>query len=98
MGETHLFQYLMERRKSPFGVRAGRRVPLGPFHHAYHFDQAQVGAFLRRQAAGVTVIDDQVTAVAPRRRDRRHHRPRASKAAARSPATSSSTAPASAAG
>jgi 2-polyprenyl-6-methoxyphenol hydroxylase-like FAD-dependent oxidoreductase len=63
VGETHLFQYLMERRKSPFGGRAGRRVPLGPFHHAYHFDQTQVGAFLRRQAAGVSLIDDQVTAV-----------------------------------
>jgi 2-polyprenyl-6-methoxyphenol hydroxylase-like FAD-dependent oxidoreductase len=63
VGETHLFQHLMERRRGPFGQRGGRRVPLGPFHHAYHFDQAQVGAFLRRQARGVTVIDDQVTAV-----------------------------------
>ena len=63
VGETHLFQYLMQRRKGPFGLRGGRRVPLGPFHHAYHFDQAQVGAFLRRQAEGVTVIDDQVQTV-----------------------------------
>jgi len=63
VGETHLFGYLMARRKSPFGFKNGRRLPLGPFHHAYHFDQAEVGKFLRRQAAGVTVIDDQVQAV-----------------------------------
>jgi 2-polyprenyl-6-methoxyphenol hydroxylase-like FAD-dependent oxidoreductase len=63
VGETHLFGHLMARRRSPFGSRAGRRVALGPYHHAYHFDQARVGAFLRRRAEGVSVIDDQVSGV-----------------------------------
>ncbi len=63
VAETHLFGCLMTRRKGPFAVRGGKRVPLGPFHHAYHFDQAEVGRFLRRQAPRVAVIDDQVTDV-----------------------------------
>ena len=40
--------------------RAGA-VPAGPFHHAYRFDQALAGAFLRSKTTGVTVIDHQVT-------------------------------------
>jgi flavin-dependent dehydrogenase len=60
VGETHLFGHLMARNKAPYAIKGGRRVPLGPFHYAYHFDQAKVGAFLRRQAEGVTVVDDQV--------------------------------------
>ncbi len=49
--------------KAPSPAAATARVPIGPFHHAYHFDQAEAGRFLRRQAAGVTIIDDQVTGV-----------------------------------
>ena len=61
--EAHLFQHLLNRERAPFAVKAGRPVPAGPFHHAYHFDQALVGAWLRRKARGVAVIDDQVSGV-----------------------------------
>lgn len=40
-----------------------RLTPLGPFHHAYHFDQAKAGQYLRSRTTGVTVIDDQVSGV-----------------------------------
>jgi 2-polyprenyl-6-methoxyphenol hydroxylase-like FAD-dependent oxidoreductase len=63
VGEAHLFQHLLDRQRAPFALRDGRMVPGGPFHHAYHFDQALVGAWLRRKARGITVIDDQVTGV-----------------------------------
>ena len=63
VGEAHLFQHLLNGQKAPVARRAGRDVPAGPFHHAYHFDQALVGAWLRRKARGVTRIDDQVTGV-----------------------------------
>ena len=64
VGEAHLFQHLLDKsnaRRSP--ARAARPVPAGPFHHAYHFDQALVGAWLRRKAKGIAVIDDQVQGV-----------------------------------
>ena len=32
-------------------------LPIGPFHHAYHFDQALVGRFLRQRASGITQLD-----------------------------------------
>ncbi|ROU03481.1 tryptophan halogenase family protein [Histidinibacterium lentulum] len=63
VGEAHLFQALIDARRAPFASREGRLIPAGPFHHAYHFDQALAGAFLKRRARGVTLIDDQVAGV-----------------------------------
>jgi tryptophan halogenase len=63
VGEAHLFQHLLNARKGPFAMRDGRRVPAGPFHYAFHFDQALVGAWLRRKAKGIGLIDDQVVGV-----------------------------------
>ena len=63
VGEAHLFQHLLNGQKAPVALREGRRVQAGPFHYAYHFDQARVGAWLRSKAHGITLIDDQVTGV-----------------------------------
>ena len=63
VGETHLFQHLIRGQKSPFALRDGRLVPAGPFHHAYHFDQALAGKYLKTKAGAVTLIDDQVLGV-----------------------------------
>ena len=63
VAEAHLFQHLLRGRKAPVAMKDGRQVAAGPFHHAYHFDQALVGAWLRRKARGITLIDDQVTGV-----------------------------------
>ncbi|WP_176559486.1 tryptophan halogenase family protein [Rubellimicrobium roseum] len=61
--EAHLFQHLIWKRRGPFAEVDGRRVPAGPFHHAFHFDQALVGQWLRKKARGIRHIDDQVTGV-----------------------------------
>ena len=62
--EPHLFSYLLDRGKSPFARNAdGRLIPIGPFHHAYHFDQALVAKFLRKKASGIEMIDAQVVGV-----------------------------------
>ncbi|SHI96801.1 tryptophan halogenase family protein [Wenxinia saemankumensis] len=58
VAEAHLFSHLMSKGRAPVARAGGREVPAGPFHHAYHFDQAKAGAWLRRQAAGVCVVDD----------------------------------------
>lgn len=63
VGETHLFQHLIRGQKSPFALRDGRLIQAGPYHHAYHFDQALAGKFLKSQAGSVRLIDDQVTGV-----------------------------------
>ena len=63
VGEAHLFQHLLNGQKAPVALREGRPVQAGPFHYAYHFDQALVGAWLRRKAHGITLIDDQVQGV-----------------------------------
>lgn len=63
VGRSHLFQHLIDGQKSPFARVDGRLVAAGPFHHAYHFDQALAGQFLRKQARGFTVLDDQVAAI-----------------------------------
>ncbi len=60
VGSGHLFQHLINRNASPFAAVGGQRVPVGPFHHAYHFDQALAGRFLRSKSKAVQVIDDQV--------------------------------------
>lgn len=61
--EAHLFQHLIDRSRGPYALVDGRHVPAGPFHHAFHFDQARVGAWLRHKARGVRLIDDQVVGV-----------------------------------
>lgn len=63
VGQTHLFQHLLARQRSPFAERDGRLVPVGPFHHAYHFDQALAGKWLRGKARAIATIDDQVAGV-----------------------------------
>ena len=62
-GEAHLFQHLLNDNRAPVARREGRDVQAGPFHYAFHFDQALVGAWLRRKAQGITLIDDQVQGV-----------------------------------
>ena len=60
---AHLFQHLLTKNRAPVAHRDGRTVPAGPFHHAYHFDQSLAGAWLRKKAKGIAVIDDQVKGV-----------------------------------
>ncbi|MDE2384830.1 MAG: tryptophan 7-halogenase [Alphaproteobacteria bacterium] len=62
LADTHLFAYLLDQQKAPFARKAdGGLVPLGPFHHAYHFDQALVGKYLRRKSSSVEMIDAEVS-------------------------------------
>lgn len=62
--DMHLFGPLMVRNKSPFARRRdGTLIPLGPFHYAYHFDQALVGRFLRARSRGVEIVDATIAAV-----------------------------------
>ena len=62
VNEPHLFTYLMDRAKAPFILRGNEQpVPVGPFHHAFHFDQAKVGQYLRAKANGITLVDAVVT-------------------------------------
>ena len=62
VAEKHLFQHLLDGERSPFARKAdGGTIAVGPYHHAYHFDQAKVGAWLRRKSQGIAVIDAQVT-------------------------------------
>ncbi len=58
VADAHLFTHLMKRRRSPF-IQRGERppMPVGPFHHAYHFDQALAGRYLREKADGIRRID-----------------------------------------
>ena len=63
VAQAHLFQHLLNARRAPFAMQAGRAVAAGPYHHAFHFDQALAGAWLRKMAKGITVIDDQVAGV-----------------------------------
>lgn len=60
----HLFQPLLESRKAPYALRSdGTLAPLGPFHYAYHFDQALVGRFFAARARGVETVDALVRGV-----------------------------------
>jgi glycine/D-amino acid oxidase-like deaminating enzyme len=63
VSEVHLFQHLMNRGRAPVATVKGRAVPAGPYHHAFHFDQALAGAFFKRRTKGVELIDDQVQCV-----------------------------------
>jgi tryptophan 6-halogenase len=60
--DTHMFAYLLDQQKAPFARKAdGTLVSMSPFQHAYHFDQALAGKWLRKNCKGITVIDTQVT-------------------------------------
>jgi len=62
--DMHLFQPLLEEWKAPYALRPdGSMIPLGPFHYAFHFDQALVGRFLNSKSKGVEVIDGVVASV-----------------------------------
>lgn len=64
VSDTHLFGYLLDQSKSPFARKAdGGLVPMSPFHHAYHFDQALAGKWLRKKSKGVATVDAQVLGV-----------------------------------
>lgn len=64
VGETHLFQHLINGHKSPYAAKpGGGYIAAGPFHHAFHFDQALAGKFLKSKTKDVTLIDDQVAGV-----------------------------------
>ncbi len=55
--DAHLFTHLMMQAKAPFALKTDNQlVPAGPYHHAYHFDQQLVGAFLSKRAKGVRHI------------------------------------------
>ncbi len=62
--EPHLFSYLLDRRKAPVATKpGGGTLPVGPFHHAFHFDQALVAKFLRGKADGIAHIDAEMTGI-----------------------------------
>ena len=62
--DMHLFGPLLEQKKAPYARKAdGSLIPLGPFHHAYHFDQAKVGRFFASKSQGVDIIDAVVLGV-----------------------------------
>ena len=63
VAEAHLFQHLLNANRAPVAMKEGRSIAAGPFHHAFHFDQARAGAWLRKKAKGIAVIDDQVLSV-----------------------------------
>ena len=64
VSEMHLFEHLMERRKSPYGRKPdGSLIPVGPFHYAYHFDQALVGRYLRKTSNGIAQVDGTVAGI-----------------------------------
>ncbi|MBU1307061.1 MAG: tryptophan 7-halogenase [Alphaproteobacteria bacterium] len=62
--DMHLFGPLLEQKKAPYARKAdGSLIPLGPFHHAYHFDQAKVGRFFASKSEGVEIVDAVVAGV-----------------------------------
>jgi Tryptophan halogenase len=64
VGETHLFQHLINGFKSPYARKdGGGYIATGPFHHAFHFDQALAGKYLKSKTKNVSLIDDQVSGV-----------------------------------
>jgi 2-polyprenyl-6-methoxyphenol hydroxylase-like FAD-dependent oxidoreductase len=60
----HLFDALMHRDLSPYGRKSsGELIPVSPYFFAYHFDNHEVGKFLRSQTSGVEVVDALVKGV-----------------------------------
>jgi glycine/D-amino acid oxidase-like deaminating enzyme len=62
VAEPHLFAHLLDGHKSPYAKKPdGGLIAAGPFHYAYHFDQALVGKYLRKKSVGIQMLDAQVT-------------------------------------
>lgn len=62
--DMHLFGPLLERRKAPYARKAdGSLIALGPFHHAFHFDQALLGQLLKKKSKGVAIVDAVVAGI-----------------------------------
>ena len=62
--DMHLFGPLLERKKAPYAKKTdGSLIALGPFHYAFHFDQALLGKFLKRKSKGVEIVDAVVTGI-----------------------------------
>lgn len=57
VASPHVFSALMAGGKAPVAEVNGREVPVSQFHHAFHFDQAKVGAWLRTKAQGIAQVD-----------------------------------------
>ncbi len=64
VSSIHLFKRLMDTKRAPYRIEPkGRLLPISPHNHAYHFDQAKVGLFLRSLAEGIERVDAAVTEV-----------------------------------
>jgi tryptophan halogenase len=64
VAELHLFDKLMQDDLSPYGRKAdGELIPVSPYFFAYHFDNHEVGKFLRSQTPGVAVVDGLVKGI-----------------------------------
>jgi len=63
VSDLHLFTRLMRGNKSAYAHKSGQLVPLSPYHHAYHFDQARLGRFLAGKAAGIDHIKTEVSSL-----------------------------------
>jgi tryptophan halogenase len=62
--DMHMFGPLLMQWKAPYAKKAdGSLLRLGPFLHAYHFDQARVGRFLASKSQGVRIADGVVQGV-----------------------------------
>ncbi len=60
VADLHLFTHLMRGNRSAFAHKRDRLVPLSPYHHAYHFDQARLGRYLASKAQGIDHIRTEV--------------------------------------
>lgn len=60
VAELHLFTRLMRANKSAYARKGDKLVPLSPYHHAYHFDQARLGRFLASKAKDIDHIETEV--------------------------------------
>ena len=64
LADTHLFSYLLDQHKAPYARKVdGSVMAMGPYHHAFHFDQAKAGQWLRKKSRGVETIDALVSGV-----------------------------------
>ncbi len=62
--DMHMFGPLLKQWKAPYARTAdGSLIRLGPFLHAYHFDQVRVGRFLASKSQGVRIADGVVSGV-----------------------------------
>lgn len=63
VADAHLFTLLMRGNKSAYAAKNDRLVPLSPYHHAYHFDQARLGRYLASKATGIAHVTTEVEAL-----------------------------------